>query len=428
MILCYGVTCRESGGEAADAAVWLELHPHCICFHDDFTPCTVQEWRRTGRQRVSSAFIYTSKFDDFSLGESHPFKPYRGTMVFELCYRYGLLDEPWIEVLEPEPASEEDMLEYHQREYVEALKSANTGSFDFTLLEYGLGTGDNPVFKGVYDFSLLVLGATLLGAALISSGKVNTVFSPVGGLHHAGYDHAEGFCYVNDIVIAIKRLLKGGMKKIIYVDIDAHHGNGVQDAFYDSDEVLFISLHQSGDTLYPWSGFENEMGNGKGLGYTVNVPLSEYTDDDTYVRAFEAVYTPLAEAFRPDCVVAQIGLDTLKKDPLTNLRLTNNGYIRVLEEIKKSCSRILALGGGGYSVPDVVRGWTLAWAVLNGLKPYDPYQGIISGNLTPFTQGPDELYDPPYHLAENIKLDLDAYIEKKIAYIRENIFPLHGIG
>ena len=127
------------------------------------------------------------------------------------------------------------------------------------------------MFKGVYDFSLLVLGATLLGAALISSGKVNTVFSPVGGLHHAGYDHAEGFCYVNDIVIAIKRLLKGGMKKIIYVDIDAHHGNGVQDAFYDSDEVLFISLHQSGDTLYPWSGFENEMGNGKGLGYTVNV-------------------------------------------------------------------------------------------------------------------------------------------------------------
>ena len=349
-------------------------------------------------------------------------------MTFELCYRYGLLDASWIEVMEPSPATEEVMLEYHLPQYVEALKDANSGSFDFTMLEYGLGTGDNPVFKGVFDFSLLVLGATILGAELLSGGKADIVFSPVGGLHHAGYDHAEGFCYVNDIVIAINRLLKSGMKKIVYVDIDAHHGNGVQDAFYDRDDVLFISLHQSGETLYPGTGFESEMGEGRGLGYTVNVPLSEYTDDHTYVRAFEAVYTPLVESFRPDCVVAQIGLDTLKKDPLTNLRLTNNGYSRVIEAIKKSCSKVMALGGGGYSVSDVVRGWTLAWAILNELEPHDPYQGIISGNLVPFSQGPDELHDPPYHLAENLRHDLDEYIKEKLAFVRERIFPVHGIG
>ena len=377
---------------------------------------------------MNSAFIYTSKFDDFSLGEYHPFKPYRGTMTFELCYRYGLLDASWIKVLEPEPATEEVMLEYHQPQYVDALKDANSGSFDFTMLEYGLGTGDNPVFKGVFDFSLLVLGATILGAELLSKGKADIVFSPTGGLHHAGYDHAEGFCYVNDIVIAINRLLKSGMKKIVYVDIDAHHGNGVQDAFYDRDDVLFISLHQSGETLYPGSGFEYETGKDRGVGYTVNFPLSEYTDDDIYVRAFEAVYTPLVESFRPDCVVAQIGLDTLKKDPLTNLRLTNNGYSRVIESIRKSCPKILALGGGGYSVSDVVRGWTLAWAIFNGLEPHDPYQGIISGNLTPFAQGSDELHDPPYHLAENIRRDVNEYIEKKLAFVREKIFPVHGIG
>src|SRR5690554_3587055 len=179
-------------------------------------------------------------------------------MTFELCYRYGLLDASWIEVMEPSPATEEVMLEYHLPQYVEALKDANSGSFDFTMLEYGLGTGDNPVFKGVFDFSLLVLGATILGAELISAGRADTVFSPVGGLHHAGYDHAEGFCYVNDIVIAINRLIKSGMKRVLYVDIDAHHGNGVQDAFYDRSDVLFISLHQSGETLYPGSGFENE--------------------------------------------------------------------------------------------------------------------------------------------------------------------------
>jgi acetoin utilization protein AcuC len=183
------------------------------------------------------------------------------------------------------------------------------------MVECGLGTSDNPVFKGVYDFSLLVLGATMLGTELISTGKADIVFSPVGGLHHGGYEHAEGFCYINDIVIAIKRFLKSGFKKVLYIDIDAHHGNGVQDAFYDSDEVLFISFHQSGETLYPWCGFENEMGTGKGLGFNVNVPLPEYTDDDAYLRAFREIYTPLARAFQPDCVVAQIGLDTLKRDP-----------------------------------------------------------------------------------------------------------------
>ncbi|MFY9397756.1 MAG: acetoin utilization protein AcuC [Desulfomonilia bacterium] len=377
---------------------------------------------------MKSAFIHTSKFDDYNMGESHPFKPYRGTMTFELCYRYGLLDKPWIEVVEPTATTMDVMLEYHQREYIETLKDANTGTFDFTMLEYGLGTGDNPVFKGVFDFSLLVLGATILGAELISAGKADTVFSPVGGLHHAGYDHAEGFCYVNDIVIAINRLIKSGMKRVLYVDIDAHHGNGVQDAFYDRSDVMFISLHQTGETLYPGSGFENEIGAGAGKGYTVNLPLPEYTDDEAYVRAFKAVYTPLAEAYRPDCVVAQIGLDTLKKDPLTNLRLTNNGYCRVVEEIRKSCHRILALGGGGYSVPDVVRGWTLAWAILNDLEPYDPYEGIVSGNLAPYSKGPDELRDPPYHLAETIRRDVDSYIEPKIAFIREKIFPLHSIA
>ncbi|HNY65709.1 MAG TPA: acetoin utilization protein AcuC [Deltaproteobacteria bacterium] len=377
---------------------------------------------------MNSVFIYSNKFDTFSLGEYHPFKPYKATMVYELCYRYGLFDESWIKVLEPQPAPEEAMLEYHAREYVEILKGANTGSFDFTMLEYGLGTGDNPVFKGVYDFSLLVLGATLLGAELISSGQADVIFSPVGGLHHAGYAHAEGFCYVNDIVIAIKRLLASGYRKVLYVDIDAHHGNGVQDAFYDTDDVLFISFHQSGETLYPWKGFEDEMGAGKGLGYTVNMPLPEYTDDEAYVGTFREIYTPLANAFKPDCVVAQIGLDTLKRDPLTNLRLTNNGYCDVIREIRKSCPKTLALGGGGYSVPDVVRGWTLAWAELNGLKPFDPYEGLVSGVMLPQGQGFEELRDPTYHLAEKIKRDLDVYLRDKVAFIKDRIFPIHGIG
>ena len=199
---------------------------------------------------------------------------------------------------------------------------------------------------------------------------------------------------MNDIVIAIKRLLARGFKRVLYIDIDAHHGNGVQDAFYDSDQVLFISLHQNGESIYPGTGFENEMGQGKGLGFTVNLPLPEYTDDETYIRAFKEIYPPLVKAFEPECVVAQIGLDTLKKDPLTNLRLTNNGFCAVMEEIRKSCPKVLALGGGGYSVPDVVRGWTLAWSILNGIHPVDHHggmyrkRGIWSGAGHRRAQGP----------------------------------------
>ncbi|NMD41284.1 MAG: acetoin utilization protein AcuC, partial [Deltaproteobacteria bacterium] len=249
----------------------------------------------------------------------------------------------------------------------------------------------------------------------------------VGGLHHGGYGHAEGFCYVNDIVIAIKRMLEHGYKRILYVDIDAHHGNGVQDAFYDTDEVLFLSIHQNGETIYPGTGFETEIGEGKGKGFTVNLPLPEYTDDEVYVRAFGEIFPPLVEAYRPECIVAQIGLDTLKRDPLTNLRLTNNGYCAVVEEIRKGCPKILALGGGGYSVPDVVRGWTLAWAILNGIKPVDHFIGSVGGGVYGHGQGFDQLYDQPHRVSDALKKSVDIYVDNKIAYIREHVFPVLGI-
>jgi acetoin utilization protein AcuC len=377
---------------------------------------------------MKSAFIYTPAFDTYSLGTDHPFKPYKATMVYELCYRYGLFDHPWIKVLEPMPSPEEVMAEYHSREYVEALKACNGGYYDFTMLHFGLGTGDNPVFKGVYDFSLLVLGATMAGTECILNGDADTVFSPVGGLHHGGLGHAEGFCYVNDIVIAIRRMLKRGFRKVLYVDIDAHHGNGVQDAFYDTDEVLFISIHQNGESLYPGTGFENEIGEGRGKGYTVNMPLPEYTDDEVYVRVFKEIFPPLVKAFDPDCVVAQIGLDTLKRDPLTNLRLTNNGYCAVMEEIRRGSSKILALGGGGYSVPDVVRGWTLAWAILNGIKPVDHFVGSVGSGVYGHGQSFDQLYDEPHRVSDALKKSVDSYVDNKLAYIKEQVFPIHGLS
>ncbi len=377
---------------------------------------------------MHSAFIYSPQFDTFEYGQHHPFKPYRAKLVYELCYRYGLLDPEWVQVVEPEPAPEEALSVFHTPAYIDALKSANNAYFDITMLEHGLGTSDNPVFKGVFDYSLLSLGATLAGANLIAQGKIDVAFNPVGGLHHAGPNFAEGFCYVNDIVIAIKDLLRQGYERVLYVDIDAHHGNGVQNAFYDDPRVLTYSQHQSGETIYPGSGFENEMGTGAGRGYTVNVPLPEYTDDESYVRVFKEIFCPVAQAFHPQFVVTQIGLDTLKKDPLTNLRCTNHGYRQVIELIGASCDKVLALGGGGYSINDVARGWTVAWATLNHLTPEDPYAGLIGGAMYGHEQTGDDLFDSPHSISPQLKKGVDAYLDRKIAYLKENLFPLLGIG
>ncbi|MEA2102487.1 MAG: acetoin utilization protein AcuC [Thermodesulfobacteriota bacterium] len=373
-------------------------------------------------------FLYTPKFNDFSYGSNHPLKVDRARMLYELCYRYSLLDHPWMKVIEPDPSTSEVMLEFHTPGYVDALEGANSGAFEFTMLPHGLGNSDNPVFKGMFDLALLVLGATLKGEELIAHGQADCVFNPLGGFHHAGPDVAEGFCLVNDIVIAINRLLNSGYQRILYVDIDAHHGNGVQDAFYDTDRVLFFSQHQTGEGIYPWVGFETEIGEGKGLGYTVNMPVPEYTDDDAYLKAFMSIYPAIAKAYKPEVVVAQIGLDILKKDPLTNLRCTNNSYSKVIQAIGESCDKILALGGGGYSTHDVARGWCLAWSQLNHIEPEDPYAGMVGSALYGHGNAGDSLFDDPHRISAKLRRSVDRIIDEKIRYIKETIFPILGIA
>jgi len=376
---------------------------------------------------MESVFLYSSRCNEIEIGEDHPFKPYRAKLVYELCYRYGLFDHPGIKIMDAGCAEEEVLLGFHTAEYIDMLKRANTGCHDFQMLNCGLGSGDNPVFKGVFDFSLLVVGAAMMGAQLIADGKADLAFNVNGGFHHAKPSYAEGFCYVNDIALAINFLLKQGYERIVYVDIDAHHGNGVQDAFYDTDKVLFFSFHQSGETLYPGTGFENEMGAGKGLGYTVNVPLPQDTDDDAYVRTFMNIYPPLVEAYKPQIVVALIGLDTLNRDPLAKLCCTNLGYSKVVKAIRESCPKTLALCGGGYSIPDVVRGWTIAWAVLNGLTPRDQFEGIIGGALYGHERPGFALYDAPFQVSPSLKESVDRFVDDKVDFVRKNIFPIHGV-
>jgi acetoin utilization protein AcuC len=393
-----------------------------------------------------TAFIYSDEMANFEYSPTHPFKPVRAKLTMELCRRYGLIEWPWIQVLKPEPAEFGVMAEFHDEAYLKTLQRVDSAAsadelwpdgdsaeadsaaaLGPRLLQYGLGTEDNPIFAGVFSYSALTAGATLLGARMIAAGKVRRVFSPLGGFHHAGRDHAEGFCYVNDIGVAITQLLKEGLR-VAFIDIDAHHCNGVQDAFYGDNRVLVVSFHESGREMYPWSGFENEIGEGKGKGYTVNIPLPQNTDDELFIGAFEEIAPPLLRAFAPDLVIAELGADTHISDPLTHLNMTNYGYCEVVKKIVQACPRLLALGGGGYDLYKTARSWTLAWAILNDLDPRDEYLGAVGGMMF----GPEievgSLRDKTVYTKGATRERIKGEIERVIRSLKSSVFPLHHLS
>ena len=263
------------------------------------------------------------------------------------------------------------------------------------MLHAGLGTEDNPVFKGMYQYAWEASSGTYEGAMMLYKGSTRFVFNPFGGFHHAGRDYAEGFCYINDIAVAIAEFIRKG-QKVAYVDIDAHHGDGVQDAFYETDRVLTISLHESGETLYPGTGSETETGTKEGIGYNVNIPLRAGTDDEVYLLAFESLVPSLIESFKPDIVVANIGCDTHRDDPLAHLSLTSNGYKKVISIINDLSPKILALGSGGYNLFKTAALWTLAWATFCGLQPQDLHTGLVGGMMYGPETDAGQLDDPPY--------------------------------
>ena len=371
---------------------------------------------------MNNAFIYTDAYLNYDYGPTHPLKIIRLRLTYELIRAYGLLDPSSVRFIPTIMADEEDLALFHSKDYLRVLKQANEDLLQADGYRYGLGPGDNPVFPGLYDWSLWVAGATLQAVDFVASGEGGVSFNIAGGLHHAMKSRASGFCYVNDPVIGILRLLSQG-KRIAYIDIDAHHGDGVQKAFYQTDQVLTISLHESGHTLFPGTGFEYEIGEGKGEGYSVNLPFPPHTDDEVYFWAFEEIVPPLIHAFQPDVVVTQLGVDTFYNDPLTNLRLSMTGFERVVRRIKSLAPRWVALGGGGYDVSNVARAWTLAWAIMNGIELDDElpesyvqeaaivgiYEKELRGDLMPaFNSGKDEIRKE---------------MERVVKYLKQNVFP-----
>jgi len=329
--------------------------------------------------RGDAVFVHSAPLGRFVLSPEHPFKPERAERTYQLCRQRGLLDGPGVRVEEIDEVEEGLLETFHTPEYLALLRRAESGrEIDVEMLHAGVGTMENPVFSGVYTYNALAATASVAAARAAAGG--GCAFNPCGGFHHAHPDRASGFCYVNDAAIAIRHLRSPGVR-VAYIDIDAHHGDGVQETFFDDPGVLTISIHESGRTLFPWGGFEKETGVGAGEGFNINIPLEPETDDPAFLLLFSEIAMDALRLFEPEVIVGTFGTDTFAADPLTHLRMTNNGYIDAVRMLHARFPRIAALGGGGYSMDDTVRGWTLLFAELAGRELGGGYGGAIGGVL-----------------------------------------------
>jgi acetoin utilization protein AcuC len=376
---------------------------------------------------VKTALVHSEDWARFDYGPQHPLRMERLGLTWRLMQAYGLTRLPGSTVQAPAPATEREIAVFHAPEYLEVLKAANTGAQPPGGSAFGLGPGDNPVFRGLWEAAQLVAAGSLLAADLVAGGEADRAFHFAGGLHHALPDRASGFCYVNDAVLAILRLRERGLR-VAYVDIDAHHGDGVQYAFYRDPNVLTISVHERGERLFPGTGFVHEVGEGAAAGFSVNLPLEAYTDSHVYLPAFEAVVPPLLQRFKPDVIVAQLGIDSHRTDPLTHLALDIQGFARALARIVPMAPKLIALGGGGYDIRNVARAWTAAWAVLNGVELPATLPEAFAEDVRRHDFGSLGLWDPPAEaLPEDIHRAVSDYASRQVEAVQRTIFPLLGM-
>ncbi len=320
------------------------------------------------------AVVWDDALLGYTMGGDHPLHPVRLDLTMRLAEGLGVLRSDRVELLAPEPADEGLLTLVHTPAYLEAVRRAPTDPG----VGHGLGTSDNPVFEGMYEAAALITGGSVLAARQVHSGRAQHAVNISGGLHHAMRDSAAGFCVFNDAAIAIAWLLGQGYQRIAYVDVDVHHGDGVQAAFYDDPRVLTVSVHQTPLTLWPGTGFPEETGDpATALGSAVNLALPNGTDDPGWLRAFSAVVPSVLRAFDPQILVTQNGCDAHHEDPLADLALTVDGqrasYRAMHELAHELCDgRWVALGGGGYGlVRCVPRAWTHLLAEVAG-DPVDP--------------------------------------------------------
>ena len=348
------------------------------------------------------AYIYSDDFNRYDLGLSHPMNQKRIKISHRLFQDLGIFDKSSTNVFSvtiKKPASEKDLQSVHTEEYIHEVKRLPKVA-DFNP-KMGLGTGDCPVFDGMYDISALVVGSALFGVDLIMNHDYSAAFIPMGGLHHAFPSRASGFCYFNDLAIAIKKLLTLGLR-VAYIDTDLHHGDGIQAIFNHEPNVLTFDMHESGQFIFPGTGYPDDFGEGSAQGTKINFPLYMYTYDELYMKIFKRYLPLVINQYKPDILVWQAGLDGHYRDPMGHLMLSSHTYKEIATIIHQladhtSTRKMLIGAGGGYNPTSTARGWAIELATVADYnlptKCPDSWLEYCKNtyNLTPI----DTMYDPP---------------------------------
>lgn len=317
-----------------------------------------------------AALVHHPDFLAYDFGQQHPLRPERITLGLDLLRETGLWQPGMVE-LSHSPVDRTELETIHASEYIRIVEDASIGWFPGGELgRYGLGPGDTPAFPGMHDAATAISGGTVQAARDIMAGRLDHAFNPSGGWHHALHDRASGFCIYNDAAIAAAILTREYGARVLYVDFDCHHGDGVQWLFYDDPRVLTISFHESGRFLFPGTGDVSEIGQGAGAGFAVNVPMAPYTSDESWLEAVQAILPEVTDRFRPDVIISNHGADTHLRDPITHLALSTHAFVeqaRLVHALAHdhASGRWLAVGSGGYEWRAVVpRSWTIIWAEM----------------------------------------------------------------
>ncbi len=375
----------------------------------------------------SVAIFYHEDFIQYDLGQHHPLHQQRILLHYELSKALNLLSAPGVSEPKFNPATDEQLQYVHTKAYIDHVKTLSKRK-DFSVLD----TGDTSAFPGAYDIAKLMVGATLAGVDHVMSGHTQHSWSPGGGFHHAHADSAAGFCIFNDVAIACHYLKqKYNLKRILYLDIDVHHADGVQEQFYEDPGVLTLSIHETGRTLFPGTGYPEEIGQGDGLGYSVNLPLPPYTQDYQYLQAFEAIVPPIIKAYKPEVIVMQNGVDTHFQDQLGHLLLTTHTFEQVSDRVHKlahqySNGRLIAVGGGGYSYYSVPRCWTIILAKLIGHDIPDliPKEWQLLFTKITGLKPPTHLYDKEKPNISQVNQDrVERIVNESVNRVQDLIFP-----
>jgi len=375
----------------------------------------------------------------YDFGRDHPLNPVRVDLTMRLARSLGVLDLPQVTLVRPEPATDDLLALVHERDYIDAVRRAGA---DPTQAEAarGLGTPDTPAFLGMHEASALVVGATVAAADAVWSGRAEHAVSVAGGLHHAMPGAGSGFCVYNDPAVAIAWLLEQGAERVAYVDIDVHHGDGVEKAFWDEPRVLTISVHESGRYLFPGTGFPTDTGGPAAEGSAVNLPLAPGTADGAWLRAFHAVVPPLLAEFRPDVLVTQHGCDSHVLDPLAHFGLTVDGQRASYASLhalahRHAGGRWIACGGGGYEIAQVVpRAWThlLAEAAGAPIPPATPVPADWRERVRSLygLDAPERMTDggSPTWRDWSEGFDPDDPVDRAVLATMRAVFPAHGLG